>query len=142
MADDGTEPVWFRIDLNDAPPPAWLGSNLAFDVDGDAANGTPWWGSNTEFHFDRLVSVWLFKTGDTYQGVAGTTDAAVAALGEFMTNGLDVQVSVDPDARALLVGVPRSVLGGSGNARFLAAVGSALANNDDVPNSGAILLPR
>ena len=35
MADDGSEQVWFRIGLHDAPPLPWLGLNLAFDIDGD-----------------------------------------------------------------------------------------------------------
>ena len=141
-ADEGSERVWFRIGLNDAPPLPWLGVNLAFDIDGDTGNGTPWWGANTAFHFDRLVTVWLFKTGLTYQGVAGTADAAAVAKGEFMTNGHDLQVALDRDSRAFLVGVPRSVVGSAGPARFLAAVGSAMAHNDDVPDTGAILLPR
>jgi len=142
MEDRGSERVWFRIALHDAPPLPWLGLNLAFDVDGDAGNGTPWWGANTAFHFDRLVTVWLFKTGLDYQGVAGTADAAAVATGEFMADGLDLQVAIDRDSRAFLVGVPRSALGSGGPARLLAAVGSAMANNDDVPDTGAILLPR
>ncbi|MGH9337524.1 MAG: hypothetical protein ACRD21_27555, partial [Vicinamibacteria bacterium] len=89
-----------------------------------------------------LVTVWLFKTGLDYQGVAGTADAAAAATGEFMADGLDLQVAIDRDSGAFLVGVPRSALGCGGRARLLAAVGSAMANNDDVPDTGAILLPR
>jgi hypothetical protein len=38
-------------------------------------------GRDTAFHFDRLVTVWLFKTGLTYQGVAGTADADAVAKG-------------------------------------------------------------
>jgi hypothetical protein len=141
-ADEGSDRVWFRIGLNDAPPLPWLGVNLAFDIDGDSGNGTPWWGANTAFQFDRLVTVWLFKTGLTYQGVAGTADAAAVAKGEFMTEGIDLQVALDRDSRAFLVGVPRSVVGSGGPARFLAAVGSAMAHNDDVPDTGAIVLTR
>jgi hypothetical protein len=137
------ERVWFRIGLKDAPPSLWLGVNLALDVDGDAANGMAWWGVNTTFRFDRLVSVWLFKTGDTYQGVAGTTDAASATSGELMAGGRDVRVAIDRASPAFLVGVPRSVLGsGAGPVRLVAAVGSALAHNDDLPDEDALLLPR
>jgi hypothetical protein len=94
---------------------------------------------NTAFHFDRLVSVWLFQTGLTYQGVAGTADAAGVAKGELMTNGIDVSVAIDRKARTFLVGVPRSVLGEAGPARIVAAVGSALAHNDDLPDAGALV---
>jgi hypothetical protein len=142
MADEGSGSVWFRIGLHDTLPPSWLGVNLVLDVDGNTENGTPWWGANTAFHFDRLVTVWLFKTGLTYQGVAGTADAAAVARGEFMTNGHDLSVAMDRDSRAFLVGMPRSVLGIGGPVRLLAAVGSAIAHNDDVPDTGAILLPR
>jgi len=135
--------VWFRVGLREAPPVPWLGLNLALDVDGDPANGTPWWGVNTGFRFDRLVSVWLFKAGDEYQGVAGTADAAAVAQGDFMAGGHDLRVAVDRQSPAFLVGVPRSVLGaGAGVLRFVAAVGSALAHNDDLPDTGAVLLPR
>lgn len=142
MDDDGGDRIWFRIGLEGAPPESWLGVNLAFDIDGDTENGTPWWGSNTAFHFDRLVSVWLFRAGESYEGVAGTADAAAVARGEFMEMGLDLQVALERDPGAFLLGVPRWVLGGGAEARFLAAVGSATAHNDDVPDSGAILFPR
>ncbi len=137
-ANEGSERVWFRIGLQDSPPLPWLGMNLAIDVDGDTENGMPWWGTNTAFHFDRLVTVWLFKTGRTYEGVAGTADAADVAKGEFMTTGQDLSVAIDRDSRAFLVGVPRAVLGSGNQARFLAAVGSAMAHNDDIPDTGAI----
>ena len=142
MADGSGDRVWFRIGLHGEAPQSWLGLNLALDIDGNAENGTAWWGSNTSFHFDRLVSVWLFRTGETYEGVAGTADSAAVAKGVFMENGLDVQVTTERDPGAFLLSVPRSVLRGSGETRFLVAVGSAMANNDDVPDSGAILLPR
>jgi hypothetical protein len=137
MADDGKDRIWFRVTLRDAPPSAWLGLNLALDVDGDDTNGTPWWGVNTAFHFDRLVSVYLFKIGDSYQGMAGTSDSAAVAQGEFMAGGHDVHVAIDRASPAFLVSIPRTVLGdGAAPKRVLAAVGSALAHNDDVPDTG------
>jgi hypothetical protein len=136
------ERIWFRIGLQGEAPQSWLGLNLALDVDGNAENGTVWWGSNSSFRFDRLVSVWLFRAGENYEGIAGTADAASVANGVFMENGLDVQVTTERDPGAFLVSVPRSALAGSGETRFIVAVGSAMANNDDVPDSGAILLTR
>src|SRR5262249_47802383 len=40
----GGDRVWFRIGLAQAPNPAWLGVNLAFDLDGNPENGMAWWG--------------------------------------------------------------------------------------------------
>lgn len=143
MAGKGGDRIWFRIGLHDAPPRPWIGLNLAVDLDGDPADGTAWWGVNTLFHFDRLVTVWLFRTGDSYEGVAGEADAASVAEGEFMAGGQDVRVATVREPPALLVGVPRASLGrGAGPVRLLAAVGSALVHNDDAPDAGAFTLPR
>src|SRR5262249_18469689 len=102
----GGERVWFRITLKEPPSLAAFGINLVLDVDGDPNNGSAWWGVNKEFHFDRLVSVWLFKTGSNYEGVAGISSAAAVAEGDFMAEGRDVRVAVDREAPAFLVGVP------------------------------------
>jgi hypothetical protein len=135
--------VWFRIRLREAAPEPWLGLNLALDTDGDPANGSAWWGVNTGFHFDRLVSVWVFKIGRGYQGLAGIAGAAAVADGDFMAEGTDVQFAVEGEPSAFLVGVPRSALGtGPAPARFVAAVGSAFMHNDDLPDAGAVLLAR
>ena len=68
--------AWFRIDLQDPPPPGWIGVNLAIDSDGDPADEPAWWGKNTAFHFDRLVTAWVFRVGGRYEGtvVAVTHD--------------------------------------------------------------------
>jgi hypothetical protein len=138
MTDDSAARVWFRIGVQEELPQSWVGVNLALDTDSDTANGMAWWGVNTAFHFDRLVSVWLFKTGLAYQGMAGTADAADVAKGEFMTN-TDVSVAIDREARTFLVGVPRAVLGGAAPTRVVAAVGSAMTHNDDLPDAGALV---
>ncbi len=143
MTGSDSNKVWFRVGLRETPPVPWFGVNLVLDIDGDPANGTPWWGVNTAFRFDRLVSVYVFKTGRDYQGTVGVADSAEVAKGEFMAGGHDVSVAVDRESPAFLLGVPRSVLGPSPEkVRLLAAVGSALAHNDDVPDTGALSMPH
>jgi hypothetical protein len=50
--------------------------------------------------------------------------------------GGDVRVAVDRASPALLVGVPRALIGARAP-RLIATVGSAMINNDDLPNEGA-----
>jgi hypothetical protein len=58
-----------------------------------------------------------------------------------MASGRDVGVALDRGSPALLVSVPRAVLGpAAGQTRLLAAIGSALAHNDDVPDTDAVSL--
>lgn len=142
--DAGGGIVWFRIGLAAPPPEPWFGVNLALDTDGNPDNGTPWWGANTAFRFDRLVTLWVFRTADAYQGVAGVADAAQVAGGELMGEApAGLLFFLDRQSPAILVGVPRAALGSPpGAVRVVAAVGSALSHNDDVPDAGAALLPR
>ncbi len=131
--------VWFRVSLA-APPGAAFGVNLAFDVDGDPTNGRPWWGVNTAFRFDRLVSVWVFDTTEeTFEGTIGIASADDAMQGRAIDPSFGVpRVAVDAAAREISIGVPRAVLGGAGSVRVLAAVGSPMRHNDDLPDVGAI----
>ena len=136
--------LWFRISLAGPVPERWVGVNLALDIDGDPANGMTWWGTNTAFKFDRLVSVYGSITGAGYEGTLGIADAAEVQAGNFMGSKEEkVTVVLDRAGRALLVAIPRGALGTSGTpARVVAAVGSAFLHNDDVPNEGAALIGR
>jgi hypothetical protein len=143
--DDARDRVWFRIALAGPLPTRWFGANLALDLDGDPNNGMAWWGTNTAFHFDRLVTVYGFETGTGYEGTIGIADAAEVQAGNMNgSRGERVLVVLDSAKPAFVIGIPRSALGTDPKTpiRVLAAVGSPLQHNDDVPNEGAALLSR
>ena len=142
--DPGTGSCWLRIELNAALETDWVGMNLVMDLDGDAANGSEWWGVNKSLRFDRLVTGWIFAVGALYQGVVGIADAADVARSDMMNPGLGApELAVDFHRGAILVGVPAAALGkGASEPRAIVAVGSAFMHNDDVPDAGGFALPR
>jgi hypothetical protein len=143
--DEARDRLWFRIRLAGPLPKRWLGANLALDVDGDPSNGMAWWGTNTAFHFDRLVSVYGFEAGSGYEGMIGVADAAEVQAGNMNgSQGERVRFVPVSGGTALVIGIPRSALASDarGPIRLLAAVGSSLQHNDDVPNEGAATLGR
>jgi hypothetical protein len=143
--DDAHDRVWFRIEIAGSLPKRWMGANVALDLDGDPSNGMAWWGTNTAFHFDRLVSVYGSETGSAYEGQIGIADAAEVQGGSMNgSRGERVLVVLDSAKPAFLIGIPRSALGTDPKTpvRLLAAVGSAFMHNDDIPNEGAALLTR
>jgi hypothetical protein len=131
--------VWFRLTLASAPTGPF-GLNLVLDVDGDPANGQPWWGTNTAFRFDRLVTVWANDvTDDALEGTIGIASADDAMKGRMIDPSLGgVRVAFDAGSREVHVGVPRAAIGKS--ARVVAAVGSPMKHNDDLPDSGAVVV--
>jgi hypothetical protein len=142
--DDRHDRVWFRISLGQALPDRWFGANLALDTDGDPKNGMAWWGTNKAFHFDTVVTVWGSEAGDEYEGMLGITTAAAAQSGIFHGPGSDRLVFVvDRQSPSMTIGVPRDLLGaGAHDIRVVAAIGSAMQHNDDVPDEGGALVPR
>lgn len=129
--------VWFRVDLAAEPDPRWLGVNVAVDSDLDTTNGTPWWGSNSEFAFDRLLTAYLNRGDGYWQGMVGLADAEGAGRGEIDSITHEVKVGVDRERPAIVLGVERRLLDDDGHYRLVATVGSSFLNNDDVPNTGA-----
>ena len=136
-AADGEGRVWFRVGLHGPPPEKWLGLNVALDLDGDPTNGAAWWGANKAFHFDRLITAYLWPGAGYWQGVLGVADAEAVGRGVMNDVSRDVRVAVDRDAQAFLVGVPGAALAGGHATRLIATVGSPMFNNDDLPDSGA-----
>jgi hypothetical protein len=138
VARDPARPLfWFRIDLEGPVPEHWIGINLVLDNDGDPANGAAWWGKNTAFHFDRLVTAWVFQVGDRYEGSVGIVAAEDAAAFR-VTNEAEVHLAVDREARRVYVAVPAAELAGAKTPRLVAAVGSAMLHSDDLPDEGAV----
>jgi hypothetical protein len=134
---DASRPlVWFRIDLRDDVPPDWIGVNLVLDSDGDPLNGTAWWGQNAAFHFDRLVTAWVWRVGKGYEGTVGIASGEeVAAM--RLTNDQELHLAIDRDVRRVYLGVPRAGIAGAAT-RAVAAVGSAMFHSDDLPDQSAV----
>jgi hypothetical protein len=137
--DPAADLVWFKVSVHDPLPERWFGINVAFDTDGNADNGMPWWGTN-KIKFDRLATAYLFKADGYWQGYVGVADSDSVGRGDMSNVTPDVKVALDADARAILLGVPRTALGGAQTVRVIATVGSMIANNDDVPNEGMIAI--
>jgi len=133
--------VWFRVSLAGPAPERWMGVNVALDLNDDPADGTVWWGTNSGFRFDRLVTAYLTRVEGYWMGALGVASAASVALG-VMDEGwaADVVAAIDRRGDALLVGVPREALASGGRVRLIATVGSSMVNNDDVPDAGAVEL--
>jgi hypothetical protein len=84
------------------------------------------------------------ESGSGYQGMLGIADAGEVQAGNLAGSGDDqVLVVLDRRTPAVVIGIPRRALGaGSAPVRLVAAVGSAFQHNDDVPDTGAALVPR
>lgn len=134
--------LWFRVTTYSGLQRAFFGVNLAFDVDGDPQNGMPWWNTNTGFRFDRLITVWVSDAGAYHQGAVGLGDPQGIERGDLTGLGPEgLQVVLDEEAQALYLGIDRGRLDGGGPMRVLAAVGSAVVANDDLPEEGSAVIP-
>ena len=127
----------FKVTVYEPLPEAWLGISVAIDSDDDPNNGAVWWGTN-KIKFDRLASAFVFRTGDEWQGYAGVGDSDSIAHGDMTNITRDVRIAVNRDNRWIALGVPRASLGPRPTVRVMATVGSMVANNDDVPNTGMV----
>ncbi|MBD0371025.1 MAG: alpha/beta hydrolase [Pyrinomonadaceae bacterium] len=128
--------LWFRVSLYGLPNEQAFGINLVFDTGGDEAAKMNWWGGNKNFKFDRLVTAWVTRDANGYQGTMGVGDAAgvkAKQINNLMQNNLQIRVEGD----ALIIGVKRTDVTDKLKMNVIAAVGSNQQWNDDVPNAGA-----
>jgi tetratricopeptide (TPR) repeat protein len=136
--DAGTDSLWFKFDLHSLPDPDAFGINLAVDTDRNQETGMAWWGGNTAFTFDRVVTLWVTRlTPGRYRGTIGIAGANAARRGHFTNLARNnIAFAVDAPQQTLIVGFKRTDLGPVEAINVLGAVGSNLVWNDDLTDTG------
>lgn len=131
--DAATDTLWFRFDLHNAPNPGGVGVNVAVDTDLDQATGSPWWGGNGDFRYDRVATAWVMEgRDDTFWGTIGLSDHRSAGAGNYTSLGAaNLAVSVDVDGQAVFLAVKASDLDDDGHMRLIGTVGTNVFWNDE-----------
>lgn len=129
--------LWFRIALYGTLHEQSFGVNIVVDTGGDEASKMNWWGANKAFKFDRLVTAWVTRGDNGYQGTIGVGDASGAKARQFNNlaqNNLQMRVEAD----SIVIGVKRTDVTDNMKMNLIAAVGSNEQWNDDLPNIGSV----
>jgi tetratricopeptide (TPR) repeat protein len=140
--DAPTDTIWFKFDLERLPNPNAFGINLIVDTDQNQQNGLSWWGKNKTFKYDRLVTVWVIKTGpNRYRGSVGIGDTHGIQLGSY-TNLFhhNLAFSADVERKIFLLGFKSTDLDNDGRFDLIGEVGSNVGWNDDLPDSSFVTL--
>jgi pimeloyl-ACP methyl ester carboxylesterase len=131
--------LWFRVTLYGKPNEDAFGINIVVDT-GDADDAkTNWWGANTDFKFDKLLTAWVTRDNGSYRGTIGVGDAAgtkARNINNLAQNNLQVRVEGD----SIIIGVKRTDLTDKMKMNLIAAVGSNQQWNDDIPNTRYVTL--
>src|SRR5205085_1441894 len=131
--------LWFRVSLYGKPNEQAFGINLVFDTGVDEAAKMNWWGANTAFKFNKLVTAWVTLGGNGYQGTIGIGDVVgikAKQVNNLLQNNLQIRVEGD----SLIIGVKRTDVTDKLKMNVIAAVGSNQQWNDDVPNAGSVAI--
>jgi pimeloyl-ACP methyl ester carboxylesterase len=128
--------LWFRVFLYGKPDEKGFGVNLVFDTGGDDSTKLNWWGGNKAFRFDKLLTAWVTCGAKGFQGTVGIGDVAGVSARQFnnlLQNNLQINVEND----SILIGVKRTDITDKFQMKLIAAVGSNIDWNDDMPNAGS-----
>jgi pimeloyl-ACP methyl ester carboxylesterase len=131
--------LWFRVSLYGVPNEKAFGVNLVVDTGGDDATKTNWWGGNKAFRFDKIITAWVTRGDNGYEGTIGVGDTAgvqTRQINNLLQNNLHVAVAGD----SIVIGVKRTDITDSLKLNLLAAVGSNEQWNDDIPNTGSVVV--
>jgi len=126
----------FRIALYGVPNENAFGVNIVIDSGGDDATKMNWWGGNKTFKFDKLVTAWVTRGNNGYQGTIGIGDVAgvnAKQLNNLHQNNLQIRVEGD----SIVIGAKRADITDKMKMNVIAAVGSNEQWNDDLPNAGS-----
>ncbi|MDX1941026.1 MAG: DUF2911 domain-containing protein, partial [Saprospiraceae bacterium] len=132
--DRSTDTLWFRLDLHNAVNLNMAAMNLLIDIDANQKTGTSWFGTNTKFTFERMVTMWIRREGAGYGGVVGIADAEGVNYFNWTNYGKDnVKYYLDDQNNAYYIGIKRSdVAPNLKRFNVIGAVGQYLTWNDDI----------
>ncbi len=126
--------LWFKFDLHKYENKKAFALNVLIDADNNQTTGSPWFGTNTNFTFDKALTLWMQKSGNGFQGLNGIM------LPDDFTSGnqnLDYRNNLtyylDMERKMYIAGVPISDLQLQGRKiRLIGAVGEFQTWNDDI----------
>ena len=127
--------VWFRIALYGPLNQQAFGVNLIFETGSVDAAKMNWWGANKAFKFDRLVTAWVTRAGNGYDGTMGVADANGVRQKQY-TNLAQGNLQILTDSDAILIALKRTDVTNDLKLKLIAAVGSNQKWNDDLPGAG------
>jgi len=132
--DASSDSLWFRLDLHNEAVIAAPALNIIVDEDANQETGPTWFGTNTEFTFDKIVTVWLSQVEQAYYGEVGMAEAEAFKNDREWTNLStgNVTLAVDEDEDALYAGFKRTDLTDSRRMNVIGAVGRGGSWNDDI----------
>lgn len=136
--DKQSDMIWFKLETytdTDTFSPAM---SISFDTDCDQKTGTPWYGSNTKFTVDRMISASPKRQGNGYEGFNGITDDKGIQLAQW-TNIQEDNISFyfSPDEKCQYIGVKVSdIKPGMKKFNVIGSVGNNSIWNDDIGKDG------
>src|SRR5438552_9057067 len=101
--------LWFRVSLYGKPDQESFGVNIVLDTGADEAAKMNWWGANKGFKFDKLITAWVTRGNNGYQGTLGVGDVAgvkARNINNLLQNNLQLRVEGD----SILIGFKRADL--------------------------------
>ncbi len=132
--DQKEDMLWFKFDLHGSLDPNAFAMNILIDTDADQETGMNWFGTNTEFTFEKCLTLWMRREGKTYAGINGITDQSGIYASEW--NRLkknNLVYYLDGNNNTYTVGVSLSDLDIQNNkVNIIGAVGNYMTWNDDI----------
>ena len=112
--------------------------NLLFDIDANQKTGINWFGTNTQFTFERMATMWIRREKDSYGGINGIADVKGVQMTNWTSmSSNSVNYYLDKDQNAYLIGIKRTDIHPDlKKFNVIGAVGEYFTWNDDLSEEG------
>ena len=133
--DPASDMLWFRLGLYSKVDWDLPAISVSFDTDADQNTGIPWYGANSKFKFDKMLSVGpLEKRDGKYFGYNGITNAEGVKQRDWVNEkSSNLIFYIDDSSNSYIIGVKRSDISPSLHKfNVIGSVGQNGVWNDDI----------
>ena len=137
--DAQTDTLWFKLSLYNQVNEEAPAVSVSIDTDTDQRTGVAWYGANSAFMFDKMLSVGpIGREGELYTGYNGITNQEGVATSDWINEKQGVLAfHMDRAGKAYFIGVKRSDIGpGLERMHVIGSVGEKALWNDDIGETG------
>ncbi len=137
-----SDTLWFKYDLHQYNNKKAFAINLLIDSDFNQKTGSPWFGQNTVFTFDKALTLWMQKSTGGFQGTHGIMSPEDFTTGnQNLTYMNNIAYYLDMDKKMYVIGVAIKDLELTNKKiRVIGAVGEFKTWNDDIGDSSSAVI--